>query len=228
VEAGAFNYISLANRSKHKILRLTRRGKFTKETESGSMEKEEEMVFYGKEVLIACIAQNRSDEEIAQILNISVPNVLYLRKLYGLEPKSRDRRQTALVITREELLQLQRELKTDKNISERLGYTLSQVFLMRKVHNIPMLHKGNQENVIGQDSQAKIRFHFERIREIRCSRKIKQYDLAQRLGISTTHLRNYEHGKRFPRTKLLIQILNELKINPNYLFLAKEPRKYID
>jgi DNA-binding transcriptional regulator YiaG len=193
----------------------------------GGMEKEDNMVIVGKEVIDAYVRQRRSNEEIARILNVTVSNIVYLRRLYGLDSSRRGKRQTAMVITREELLNLQKELKTDKNISEKLGNTLSQVFLMRKMHKIPMLHKGDESNIIRQDTHAKIKFHYQRIREIRCGLGIKQYDLAKKLGISTTHLRNYEQGKRYPRTKLLIQILNELNINPNYLFLENETQKYI-
>jgi DNA-binding transcriptional regulator YiaG len=191
------------------------------------MENENNMTILDKDIVVNVMQLNPSDEEMAQQLNISVPNVVYLRELYGLQSPRKNQRQNAMVITKEELLELQKELKTDKNISERLGFTLSQVFTMRKLHNIPMLHKGRQDNLIQQDDDAKIKFLFSRIKEIRREQKIKQYTLAKRLGISTTHLRNYEHGKRYPRTKLLIQIINELNINPNYLFLEAETRKYL-
>ncbi|MBN1979941.1 MAG: helix-turn-helix transcriptional regulator [Chitinivibrionales bacterium] len=73
--------------------------------------------------------------------------------------------------------------------------------------------------------KATLDYIGERIVEIRKARRIKQRYLAQLLGITEAHLRNMEKGNIYPRLPILIRIINEFDINPNYLFLEHETKK---
>ena len=49
---------------------------------------------------------------------------------------------------------------------------------------------------------------------------IKQYDLAERLGISTNHLSAKENGTQNTTIEILVKICDELQVTPDYLLLG--------
>lgn len=49
---------------------------------------------------------------------------------------------------------------------------------------------------------------------------IKQYDLAERLGISNNHLSAIENGTQNTTIEILIKICDELQVTPDYLLLG--------
>lgn len=60
----------------------------------------------------------------------------------------------------------------------------------------------------------------QRIRTRRKSLAIKQYDLAERLGISNNHLSAIENGTQNTTIDVLIKICDELQVTPDYLLLG--------
>ena len=58
-----------------------------------------------------------------------------------------------------------------------------------------------------------------RIRLMRLERKIKQKDLAQRIGIKSSHLSDIERGKKKPSYVTLGKISEELDASLDYLLL---------
>lgn len=59
-----------------------------------------------------------------------------------------------------------------------------------------------------------------RIADRRTHLKIKQHELAERVGISNNHLSSIERGKEKPSLDVLISICNELKVTPDYLIMG--------
>lgn len=57
-----------------------------------------------------------------------------------------------------------------------------------------------------------------RIKEARIKLGLTQEALAYKLGIGTSTLNGYEKGNREPSVNMLSKIMNELDIDPNYLF----------
>lgn len=59
-----------------------------------------------------------------------------------------------------------------------------------------------------------------RIQLRRKSLGIKQYDLAERLGISNNHLSAIENGVQNTTIEVLVKICDELQVTPDYLLLG--------
>lgn len=60
----------------------------------------------------------------------------------------------------------------------------------------------------------------QRIQKRRKSMGIKQYDLAERLGISNNHLSGIENGTQNTTIEILVRICDELQVTPDYLLLG--------
>lgn len=60
----------------------------------------------------------------------------------------------------------------------------------------------------------------QRIARRRKSRKLKQTELAEKLGISNNHLSAIENGKENPSLEMLMKICETLEITPDYLLLG--------
>ena len=60
-------------------------------------------------------------------------------------------------------------------------------------------------------------FHGERLEEIRKDKRMKQEDLAQLLGVSTTTISAYERGEMLPKVANLIKLAELLDISIDYL-----------
>jgi methanogenic corrinoid protein MtbC1 len=56
-----------------------------------------------------------------------------------------------------------------------------------------------------------------RLRELRTSKKLRQRDLAARLGVAQTTVANYEQGSRFPGEKTLESIADFFDVSLDYL-----------
>jgi DNA-binding transcriptional regulator YiaG/transposase len=170
------------------------------------------------------------DSEIAKRLNISVFKIPALRKKFGIVSNWRDKKSVEkYTLTREELVNLQQEHKSDKKIAETIGKSLSYVFAMRKHFGIPIYHKSENETILtdnGSNGQ-RVNFNFNKLVDIRKDHKLKQYEFAKKIGISDAHLRKFEHGMKYPRIYILLKLLNEFKINPNYLFLEETGEMYL-
>jgi DNA-binding XRE family transcriptional regulator len=180
-----------------------------------------------KEELLRLKQEDKTDKQIAQLYNLSPDYVVYLKERFHL-PKEKPGRKRKIKVTRDELVAMQSELKVDRLIAKKLGVTAASVAALRRQLNIPMLHKGTKEKVADhQPDQGRIRFLYERIVEIRRERGFKQYDFARKIGISPAYLRRTEHGIIYPPLKLLIDIFNGLSINPAYIFLESETKKYL-
>jgi transcriptional regulator with XRE-family HTH domain len=180
-----------------------------------------------REKLLDLQQQYKTDAEIAKQLNISVLKVASLRRKYELAPLKREVRENKYSISREELIELQKEHKSDRKIAEVIGKSLSYVFQMRKHYNIPIYHKFENDKVIDLKDDRKVNFLFNKLIEIRRDQKLKQYEFAKKIGISDAHLRKFEHGMKYPRIYILLKLMNEFKVNPNYLFIEDETQKYI-
>jgi DNA-binding XRE family transcriptional regulator len=180
-----------------------------------------------REDLIRLKQEEKTDKEIAQLYNLTHDYVVYLKEKFQL-PKERPGRKRKIKISREQLLELQNELKIDRLIAERLQVTTASIAALRRRYDIPMVHKGDSEKILKQDENARVKFLFNRIVDIRREKKIKQYDFAQMLGISPAYLRRTEHGMVFPPLKLFLKIINVLRINPRYIFMESETRKYLE
>jgi len=50
--------------------------------------------------------------------------------------------------------------------------------------------------------------------------RLKQNDLAEKIGISNNHLSNIECGKSVPSLDVFMDICNELKVTPDYLLIG--------
>lgn len=60
----------------------------------------------------------------------------------------------------------------------------------------------------------------QRIADRRLHLKIKQHELAERVGVSNNHLSGIERGKEKPSLDVLISICNELRVTPDYLIMG--------
>lgn len=54
-----------------------------------------------------------------------------------------------------------------------------------------------------------------RIRDIRKSKKIRQVDLAEKVGVTHQSICLIERGKKRPRLQLFVAICDALETNPN-------------
>lgn len=61
-----------------------------------------------------------------------------------------------------------------------------------------------------------------RIRELRLNRDIKQYELAERLGITATHLSHIEMGKRELTHRMMKQVARELGVLASQLLPVED------
>lgn len=59
----------------------------------------------------------------------------------------------------------------------------------------------------------------ERIRCRRQELKLSRSELADRLGVSTSAVSNYENGLSFPKEDVMLRLFNSLETEPNVLFL---------
>jgi transcriptional regulator with XRE-family HTH domain len=170
-----------------------------------------------------------SDSEIAKNLNIPTIRVSAIRRKYDIASiKNSKSDEVKYIIGKEELLQMQKELKSDRKIAESIGKSLSYVFHMRKHYDVPIYHKNDNEKIVELDKDKKINFLFNKLTEIRHNKNLKQYEFAQKIGISDAHLRKFEHGMKYPRIYILLKMMNEFNINPNYLFVDNEMQKYLE
>jgi DNA-binding transcriptional regulator YiaG len=179
-----------------------------------------------KEDIIRLKSEDKTDKAIAALYGLTPDYVVYLKEKYNL-PKEKPGRKRKIKITRAALIELQNELRVDRLIAERIGITSASVAALRRQLDIPMLHKGLKEKIDQHETEGPIKFLYQRIVEVRHERKIKQYDFAKMLSISPAYLRRTEHGIIFPPLKLLLNILNVLEMNPNYLFLEWETKKFL-
>lgn len=60
-----------------------------------------------------------------------------------------------------------------------------------------------------------------RLREIRISKGLSQYELAKKLGISQQRLSNYEKGKRKLPVELAIKICRILNVTLEDIYIAE-------
>lgn len=58
----------------------------------------------------------------------------------------------------------------------------------------------------------------DRLKEARLNIDMTKEDFAQRLGVSTSAIGNYEAGASFPKTNILYKIFDVLETSPNFLF----------
>jgi methanogenic corrinoid protein MtbC1 len=56
-----------------------------------------------------------------------------------------------------------------------------------------------------------------RLRELRATRKLRQKDLAEKLGVAQTTVANYEQGSRFPGEKMLEKIADFFDVSLDHL-----------
>lgn len=66
-------------------------------------------------------------------------------------------------------------------------------------------------------SESKLNFIGVRIRDVRKSKKIRQVDLAERVGVTHQSICLIERGKKRPRLQLLVAICDALETNPNHV-----------
>ena len=71
----------------------------------------------------------------------------------------------------------------------------------------------------GNSTAERVSMMGSRIRLMRIQRKIKQKDLAQRVGIKSSHLSDIERGKKNPSYVTLGKISEELDASLDYLLL---------
>lgn len=63
-----------------------------------------------------------------------------------------------------------------------------------------------------------------RMKEVRMSRGLRQDELADKLGIARSNIANYETGRNFPLTEVLLHIADYLKTSIDYLLgLTHDP-----
>ena len=63
----------------------------------------------------------------------------------------------------------------------------------------------------------------ERMKELRLEKKMKQVEVAQAIGISTTAYSNYEYGNRDPQTETLAALARFYHVSADYLLGLNEP-----
>lgn len=59
-----------------------------------------------------------------------------------------------------------------------------------------------------------------RIAQRRKSLKIKQHDLAEKIGISNNYLSSIERGREKPSLEVFVSICNALNVSPDYLLVG--------
>jgi methanogenic corrinoid protein MtbC1 len=62
-----------------------------------------------------------------------------------------------------------------------------------------------------------------RLRELRATRKLRQKDLAEKLGVAQTTVANYEQGSRFPGEQMLERIADFFDVSLDYLLGRSGP-----
>jgi methanogenic corrinoid protein MtbC1 len=62
-----------------------------------------------------------------------------------------------------------------------------------------------------------------RLRELRTRRKLRQKDLAEKLGVAQTTVANYEQGSRFPGERILERIADFFGVSLDYLLGRADP-----
>lgn len=65
---------------------------------------------------------------------------------------------------------------------------------------------------------------YERIRQIRLSKGIKQSHIAEQIGVSRTTYCHIENGKRSIKANLLEPLANALGVKPQDFFTEQTPR----
>ena len=63
----------------------------------------------------------------------------------------------------------------------------------------------------------------ERMKELRLEKKLKQVEVAEAIGISTTAYCNYEYGQRDPQTATLVALAHLYHVSTDYLLGVNEP-----
>lgn len=58
----------------------------------------------------------------------------------------------------------------------------------------------------------------ERLRELRTNKRLSQIELARMIHVSNTAIANYENGLNYPKPVVLVDIMNKLQCDANYLF----------
>lgn len=58
----------------------------------------------------------------------------------------------------------------------------------------------------------------ERLRELRVNKRLSQLELARMIHVSNTAIANYENGLNYPKPVVLVDIMNTLQCDANYLF----------
>lgn len=56
------------------------------------------------------------------------------------------------------------------------------------------------------------------IRSMRQSCRIKQYELAERIGVTAPYMSQIEYDKKFPSHELVVRIAQELNTSAGYLY----------
>jgi transcriptional regulator with XRE-family HTH domain len=62
-------------------------------------------------------------------------------------------------------------------------------------------------------------FSGQKIKELRRTNKVKQYDLALLVGVPASALCNWENGKRSPTAANLMKLSKALDVDPGYFFV---------
>ena len=65
-----------------------------------------------------------------------------------------------------------------------------------------------------------------RIKELRCEKKIGQYELAEKLGLSQRSIAFYEGGQRDPNTDTLSKLADFFNCSIDYLFCRTSQKNY--
>ncbi|MDX4028355.1 helix-turn-helix domain-containing protein [Aliarcobacter skirrowii] len=63
----------------------------------------------------------------------------------------------------------------------------------------------------------------EKLRYIRFLKNINQKEFAEKLNVTQSTISKYEKNERTPDCNLIMCLVSELNVNPNWLFLDKEP-----
>ncbi len=63
----------------------------------------------------------------------------------------------------------------------------------------------------------------ERMKELRLEKKMKQVEVAEAIGVSTTAYCNYEYGQRHPQTATLVALAKFYHVSTDYLLGVNEP-----
>ncbi len=60
-----------------------------------------------------------------------------------------------------------------------------------------------------------------KLKEIRKAMGLSQKDMANKLGVSFRTYQNWEYGERTPPAWLMVKLIRDLRVNPEWLFLDK-------